>query len=397
VSVSEIAERDLAAVAGLLLIAIVVSDAFATIVLPRRVNRRFGPARLFVLVGWRCWTWLADRLPVSEGYQESGRRGEFLGVFGPLALLAFVALWAWALVLGFALVLWGAEVPMIGANADGSFGTVLYLSGITFFTIGFGDIVPGSPLGHAVAVVEGSTGFAFLAVVISYLPTIFATSARRESAIITLDARAGSPPTAAGFLARLGADTSALEAQLREWEAWSAELLESHLSYPILTVFRSQHERQSWLGTLTLILDVSSLVLVGLGPAEAALPRRQARLTFAMARHALGDLSQILDAAPLLSEPDRLPPAELARLRTFLAAASLPLSSAAFTDDQLTALRTLYEPYAAALAERALLLLPAWLPTPNAIDDWETTAWQFDPALVRQAVSPCRDGAASQE
>ena len=235
----------LAVLAGVLLIAVVLVDAFTTIVLPRRVNRRFGPARLSVLAAWRLWTWLARWLPASDGFQESGRRGEFLGIFGPLALLSFVALWAWALVIGFALLYWGAGVPLVGANADGSFGAALYLSGITFFTVGFGDVVPGNAVGRTIAVVEGSTGFGFLAIIISYLPTIFAASARREAAITRLDARAGSPPTAAGFLGRLGPDARALDANLRDWEEWSAELLENHLSYPILTFFRSQHERQS--------------------------------------------------------------------------------------------------------------------------------------------------------
>lgn len=378
--------RPLAVVAGLLLIAVVLSDAFSTIVLPRRVNRGFSPARVSVLWAWRCWAWLSRRLPASEGLQESGRRGEFLGIFGPLALLSFVALWAWFLVIGFALLYWGAGVPLVEADADGSFGAALYLSGITFFTVGFGDVVPGNAVGRTIAVLEGSTGFGFLAIIISYLPTIFAASARREAAITRLDARAGSPPTAAGFLSRLGPDAPALDANLRDWEEWSAELLENHLSYPILTFFRSQHERQSWLATLTLILDVCSLVLVGLGPPEIALPRRQARQTFAMARHALGDLCQVLGVPPHALHAERLAPADLALLRERLAIAGLPLGGGAAAERQLAALRDLYEPYAAALGSRVLLALPAWLPAPDAAEDWETTAWQWDPRTAREAV-----------
>src|SRR5690242_956262 len=152
--------------AGIALIVVVLSDAFATIVLPRRVNRRFGPSRLVLLIAWRCWSGLARRLPGSVGWEGIGRQSEFLGLFGPLALLGLVGFWAGGLILGFALVIWGCGTPLIGPAAGPNFGTVLYLSGTTFFTVGFGDVTPASGLGHALAVVEGGTGFGFLAVVI---------------------------------------------------------------------------------------------------------------------------------------------------------------------------------------------------------------------------------------
>jgi Ion channel len=374
-----------AAILGLLLIAIVLVDAFDTIVLPRRVTRTFAPSRLFVLGTWRGWSWLASRLQVGDVRRESGRRDDFLGIFAPLALVLTVGLWAWSLVLGFALLLWGTGVPMSGAGVGGAFGSTLYLSGITFFTVGFGDVIPGNAIGRIIAVVEGSMGFGFLAIIISYLPTIFGASARREASITRLDARAGSPPTAAAFLCRMGNDPGAFDQSLREWEEWSADLLESHLSYPILMLFRSQHERQSWLATLTLILDISSLAIVGLGPADAPLPRRQARNTFAIARHALGDLSQVLGTSPRPPYPDRLPACDREQLLAQLAGVGLPLAGGEQAMRQLAALRALYEPYATAIADRTLLDLPAWLPEPDAVDDWQTTAWQQDPAAVRQA------------
>ena len=377
----------LAVILGLLLIAIVLVDAFDTIVLPRRVTRAVEPSRLFVLAGWRCWIWLAGRLRVGDARRESDRRDDFLGVFAPLALVLTVGLWAWSLVLGFALLLWGTGVPLSGAGVGGPFGTTLYLSGITFFTVGFGDVIPGNAIGRLIAVVEGSMGFGFLAIIISYLPTIFGASARREASITRLDAWAGSPPTAAGFLCRMGNDPGAFDQSLREWEEWTADLLESHLSYPILMFFRSQHERQSWLATLTLILDVSSLAIVGLGPTDAPLPRRQARNTFAIARHALGDLSQVLGTPPRPPHPDRLPESDLEQLRDQLAGVGLPLAGSEHALQQLAALRALYEPYATAIADRTLLVLPAWLPEPDAVDDWETTAWQQDPAAARRALS----------
>src|SRR4029079_11880598 len=144
-----------------------------------------------------------------------------------------------------------------------------------------------------------------------------------ETRITLLDARAGSPPTAASFLTRqvTGPEPFDCDAYLRGGKEWPPELLEVHLSLPILTTWRSQHDRQSWLGALTLVLDTTALVIVGLETSVGRVPGRQARLTFAMARHAVGDLCQILIAEPRAPVDDRLPASELERLREPLAAA----------------------------------------------------------------------------
>ena len=174
-------------------------------------------------------------------------------------------------------------------------------------------------------------------------------------------------------------ETAGLDGFLGEWERWSAEVLESHLSYPILCFFRSQHSNQSWLASLTLVLDVSALVIVGVGNDEDQFRQRQARLTFAMARYAVGDLSQVLNTPPTVPKPDRLPPADVARLRELLAGAGIALREGAAAERQLAELRRLYEPYVNAMAQLVLLALPAWLPDPGVPDDWETTPWQGSP------------------
>ena len=144
--------------------------------------------------------------------------------------------------------------------------------------------------------VESATGFGFLALVIGYLPTLLQAFSRRDANVTLLDARAGSPPTAVELLRRHASahGREALHELLRDWERWSAELLESHLSYPVLCYFRSQHDNQNWLAALTTILDTCALAIVGM----ENVPRRQAQLTFAVARHAVVDLAQIFSTAP---------------------------------------------------------------------------------------------------
>jgi hypothetical protein len=189
-----------------------------------------------------------------------------------------------------------------------------------------------------------------------------------------LDPRAGSPPSAAEMLRRHGEDDSpdALTQFLRDWERWSSELLESHLSYPVLAYYRSQHDRESWLAALTMVLDVCALIIVGVDGA----PGRSARLTFAMARHAAVDLSQVFGTPPRPPRQDRLSPAALAQLRATLAAAGMPLREGAAAEQKLAEIRAKYEPYVNALAEYLLVALPPWLPDAEASDDWQTSVWE---------------------
>lgn len=340
-------------------------DAFETILVPRRIGRQFRFTRYFYRLTWRGWRALAR--PV----QKPSRREAILGVYAPLSLILLLTCWASGLIVAFALMQQGA-LALAGQPFD-PFGRLLYLSGETFFTLGFGDITPATGLGKALAVVEAGMGFAFLGTVIGYLPTLYATFSEREIAISMLDARAGSPPTAGEFMARSRSGGDALkDASLREWERWSAQLLETHISYPLLAYYRSQHVNQSWLATLTLILDACTLVLVGSDPTL----KPQAKLTFAMARHALVDLMQQFVSRRPPASPDRLPAAELARLVEHL---GLPGSTREY-QQHLADLRQLYEPYAQALANHLLYELPPWVPDVHRTDNWRRAPWDLPDA-----------------
>jgi hypothetical protein len=222
-------------------------------------------------------------------------------------------------------------------------------------------------------VVECGTGFGFLAVIIGYLPVLYSAFSRREVSIALLDARAGSPPTAAEVLLRLGraGNLERIDTFLAEWERWSAEVLESHLSFPLLTYYRSQHDNQSWLAAITAVLDTCVLLLVGVKGGDPY----QAQLTFAVARHTLVDLCLVFNTAPVPPDTDRLPPERLAGLREQLAGAGLVLAHGAAVDARLTELRAMYEPFANALARHLLLALPPILSDKPPVDNWQTSAW----------------------
>src|SRR5579871_1154064 len=296
-----------AVVFGIIVIWSVLLDAFETVVLPRRVLRNFKLTAYFYRRTWIPWRRIANKIKTPS------RQQNFLGYFGPLSLILLLAFWAAGLIFGFALIQYGIGGHEQLSGERLSFGKIVYHSGETFFTLGYGDIVPTSGAARALSVIEAGMGFAFLGVVIGYIPVVYSAFSRREIQISMLDARAGSPPSAAELLVRLagrsedpGMNQNVLDEVLREWERWAAELLEAQISYPVLTFFRSQHSNQSWVGALTTMLDVSSLVLAGI---EGVQPG-QAKLTFAMARHAAVDLAQVVNARYDPAYPDRLPAEE---------------------------------------------------------------------------------------
>jgi len=358
--------RWLIAVAGALWIAVIVWDAFEAIVLPRRVTRRLRPSSTFYRVTWRVWSAIARRLP------PGGRRETYLSFYGPLSVLMLLAAWAVSLIVAFALVQWGLGVRL-SAPEGGTFLEYVYLSGETFFTLGLGDIAPTSRVGRAVMVGEAGLGFGFLALVIGYVPVLYQAFSRREIEITLLDARAGSPPSAEALLrSHAGEDLEELAELLDDWEHWAAEIMESHLSYPVLSYFRSQHDNQSWLAALTTILDTSALVMVGVQGACA----RQAEFTFAMARHAVVDLAQVLRRRPRPAAHDRLLREDLEALRVALAAGAIVLDDSDAAADKLAELRRMYEPYVIALADYLVMPLPEWRDAGDGHHNWRASAWR---------------------
>src|SRR5437763_2152197 len=275
--------RILAVIFGSVLILLVALDAFETIVLPRRVTRRLRLAQLFyrtIRLGWKS---------LGHLVRAGARRDAFLGYAGPLSLLALFVFWAVLFVFGFGLLLWGLALPLNAPDKTISFPTYLYLSGTTFFTLGLGDVTPLAGTARLLVVIEVALGFIFLALVISYVPIIYQAFSRRELRISLLDARAGTPATAVELLRRThaGKNIEELRIRVRDWDVWCADILESHLSYPILAYYRSQHDQQSWEKALTEILETCALILTCI----EGLMIEATRFTLAIARHAIADLA----------------------------------------------------------------------------------------------------------
>jgi hypothetical protein len=319
--------------------------------------------RLYFQLAWSAWAWVARRLPAGS------RREGFLSHFGALSMLLLFAIWASCLITGFGLLSWGLQDIPPG-RALSPLTEQIYMSGVTFFTVGYGDIAPHSGTGRFVAVVEAGTGLGFIAVVIGYLPVLYQLFSRREAHVIQLDARAGSPPTASAMLVRHAeaGGLAELDELLREWEIWGSELLESHLSYPMLAYYRSQHDNQSWLAAMGCVMDACALILVGirgLGPL-------QARMTFTMARQVLVEMARSFQVQPShYRDADRLDHAAYVRLETALAEAGVEWATGAESEKLLAALRATYEPLLDGLSRHLLLPVPGWFLEEEGSDHWE--------------------------
>jgi hypothetical protein len=357
--------------AGIVLVVLILWDAFEVMLLPLPIRRNLRLVMLFVRYTWKTWTAVARRFGSGE------RRERFLGVYGPLSLVLLIFLWVGGLVLGFALI-------HLALQRD-SWLQALYFSGITFFTVGYGDLVPRTTPMKVAAVLEAGCGLGFLALVIGYLPVLYQLFARREAHVMLLDERAGSPPTATTLLKRHadGHSLDSLDQLLREWEIWSSELLESHMSYPMLGFYRSQYSNQSWLAAMASITDACSLIMVGIDGIRTF----QARMTFSVARLAIVELSRVLRVEEVATANSRLTANEFARMKKALKESGLEIvePDAAV---QLAKFRATYEPFLLGLAEYLIVDLPKWTRRSDQLDNWEEDERGSSAKKLVEAVTP---------
>jgi hypothetical protein len=271
--------RWIALPAGIVLLVWTLLDVFRTLVMPRAARGRFRLSRVLFQPMWRPWRWVGVRRKNSQA------RERVLSAAAPFFFFVLLVGWVSLALLGYALLLWSpAFVHGLGPG-QGSFGDAMYASGTSLFTLG--SAVP-TGWTRAVAVAAGATGLGLFAVVIAYLPVLYQAFNRREVGVLLLDARAGSPPSGPELLHRMGSAgvASSLPELFAEWERWVADVLETHMSYPLLVLFRSPHDETSWITSLGSVLDAATLIITSVEDE----PDERARLLYGTGVHAVEDL-----------------------------------------------------------------------------------------------------------
>jgi len=270
----------IAAVLGLLLLALTLWDIFQTVVVPRPTPGRFRIARFVVRGSWS----LVRR--VGRG-RSAGFRDHLFGVFGPAIAILLLATWMAGLVFGYGLVLFAIR-DQIQPVPDG-FGTTVYFAATSVLTLGYGEIVAVGGVARVLVLVAGATGLGVVALVVTFLFSIYGSYQRRELEVVRLQATAGAPPSAVTLLEAFA------QLDLRDrlpmffvvWQRWGAEVLDSHVAYPVLAFFRSSHDNLSWLSALGTVLDAACLVLTTIRGVE----RGDAELARRVGSHLVEDIS----------------------------------------------------------------------------------------------------------
>ncbi len=233
----------LVALAGILLIARTVFSAVRTFVVPRGENDQLS--RVLFTVVRRAFNLAA---PPSRSYAQ---RDRVMAYYGPVALMLLPAFWLVLLVLGFGAIYWALGMPVTDA---------LEVSGSSLLTLGF--FRPSVVYGDIVSFIEAALGLALVALLISYLPTIYSAFSRRELLVSMLEVRADSPPSPVVMITRMQRlhGLGALHGMWDRWEQWFAEVEETHSSLPVLVFYRSQQPSQSWVNAAGAIMDAAAIV-----------------------------------------------------------------------------------------------------------------------------------------
>ena len=264
---------------GLFLLALTFWDLFQTIVVPRPTPGWFRIGRYLIRSSWHVLRGIRDGRP-GRSYDR------VLGLFAPAATVALLVAWLVTLIVGYGLILWAIRDEIEPVPTD--LGTTVYFAATSVLTLGFGDIVAAGGPARVVITIAAISGLGIVALVVTFLFSLYGSYQRREVRVVTLQSAAGAPPSAVALL-----ETYAM-LDLRErlpelfhdWEGWAAEVLDSHVAFPLLGFFRSSHDNLSWISALGTVLDASSLVLTTV----TDVPRGEAKLFKRMGTHLVEDI-----------------------------------------------------------------------------------------------------------
>jgi hypothetical protein len=360
---------------GLILVAAALWDVFQTVIVPRPSPGRFRIATNLTRITWRISRGLALRM-------SARRREALLGVYAPALVVLVLVVWVVTLLVGFGLMIFALRDEL--RPQPQTLTEAVYAAGTALFTIGFGDFVPTGTAARVVSLVAAGTGLALVALVITFLFSLYGAFQRREMLVTTLDARAGAPPSGIALLetyARLGI-VEDLPALFGEWETWAAEVLDTHVAYPILSYFRSSHDNESWVGSLGAMLDAATLVVTTI----EGVPRGRAEMMAALGEHVVEDISHVFRFE---NEPGAgIAKMEFLEARRRLAAAGYRLAEPAESWHAFKVRRSRYAARINRLAEFWVSPPSQWIgdraPTGHHTDE-ETEADETAPALVPAA------------
>ena len=317
-------------VAGLVGVGYLLNDVFQSVVVPRPTPGRFRLSRWLIRPSWRAWRWYGLRI------SDADRRERMLGTYGPLAVILLLLCWMAGLIVTYGLMLYALRTGVHPTLQN--LGEAFYFAGVSVLTLGFGDFVATGGLARFIILAEAVSGLGLIALAISFLFSLYGSLQRREMQVVTLDARAGAPPSAVSLLEtyaklKLIGD---LPRFFAVWETWAAQVLDQHLAYPVLAYFRSSHDNESWVSALGAVLDTATLVLTTVEIDYHG----EALMMYSMGRHLVEDLSRYFrlgDGSEVGVEPE-----EFDQARDRLAAAGFQLRPREQAWKKFTELRSAY-------------------------------------------------------
>jgi hypothetical protein len=302
--------RVLAVAMGLYLAGSTFLSAVKTVVLPRATSQKI--TRSMFIIMRRLFDF------VAHGKRSFADRDRILALYAPLTFVLLPLLWLILTMAGFTAVQWGIN--------GGSLRDSFLVSGSSMLTLGvkFRNDLPSAVFSY----LQAAIGLVLVALLISYLPTIYGSFSRRETLVGMLDSRAGIPPSPYELLVRyerIGASGIIDTDLFAKWEEWFAELEESHTSFAALVFFRSPRAERSWITAAGCVLDTAALQLSTVDrpfSGQAALCCRQGFL----ALRRLADLYGIpVNHSPMPTDPISVTRREYDNMLIELRAAGIPI------------------------------------------------------------------------
>ena len=340
-------------VVGAALILWTLNDVFQSVIVPRGVGNRYRLSVNLRRLLWWCWPAMAWKLYPSD----DDRREDFFAIFAPFALVVFLLMWTVALIAGYGLMFYGLRAGL--TPPVHTLGEATYFGGVSFTTIGFGDFAGRSAATRLLSVCAAINGLALFAISTAYLFALFGNFQARETFVVMVGSRAGSPPSGVNLLAIAGFSKTVdgLETFMLESQRWAAMLMESHLAYPILGYFRSSHDDESWVGTLGTLMDAATLLMTTVD----GLPNGQARIFYNIGRHATQDLSKYYRAGTVALDSPMVEREEFDSACERLTAAGYTLHEREEAWQRFSSLRSSFAPHLNAMARLFIIPPLQWI------------------------------------